>query len=86
MGQQPVAAVALDLLAETHSPAISHPPLSLKKMGFKENVEVTVISYTSENEFFQGKIATFSLMRFFLECLEALPAMKTFPIPFQHNC
>ena len=45
---------------------ISRPPLSLKKMSIRENGEATVISYTSDNEFFQGKTETFFLTRFLL--------------------
>jgi len=35
------------------------PPLSLKKIGIQENGEATVISYTSDNDFFKGKIESF---------------------------
>jgi len=36
-------------------------------MSIRENGEVTVISYTSDNEFFQGKTEPFSVSRFLLE-------------------
>jgi len=52
------------------------PPLSLKKMSIQENGEATVISYTSENGFFQGKTETFSLMRFFLEVTQHIPPAR----------
>jgi hypothetical protein len=52
---------------------ISRPPLSLTKMNIQENGEATVISYTSDNEFFQGKTETFSLTRFFLEVTQHIP-------------
>jgi len=52
---------------------ISRPPLSLTKMSIQENGEATVISYTSDNEFFQGKTETFSLTRFFLEVTQHIP-------------
>jgi hypothetical protein len=52
---------------------ISRPPLSLTKMSIQENGEATVISYTSDNEFFQGRTETFSLMRFFLEVTQHIP-------------
>jgi hypothetical protein len=65
---------------------IARPPLSLKKIGIEENVQLplrgncladwplanlhgdaTVISFTSQSEFFKGKTETFPVMRFFLE-------------------
>ena len=36
-------------------------------MSIRENGEATVISYTSDNEFFQGKTESFSVSRFLLE-------------------
>ncbi len=52
---------------------ISRPPLSLKKMSIRENGEATVISYTSDNEFFQGKTEPFSVSRFLLEVTQHIP-------------
>ena len=49
------------------------PPLSLKKMSIQENGEATVISYTSNNEFFQGKTEPFSVTRFLLEVTQHIP-------------
>jgi hypothetical protein len=43
------------------------PPLPLKKLSIQENGEATLISYTSDNEFFQGKTKPFSVTRFLLE-------------------
>jgi len=37
------------------------PPISLKKISTEENAEATVISYTSDTDFFKGKAETFSL-------------------------
>ena len=37
------------------------------------NGEATVISFTSGNEFFQGRTASFPLMRFFLELTQHIP-------------
>jgi hypothetical protein len=39
----------------------------LKKISVCENGDATGISYTSDNEFFQEKTETFSVMRFLLE-------------------
>jgi len=52
---------------------ISRPPLSLKKISIEENGEATVISYTSDNEFFKGKTETFSVVRFLLELTQHVP-------------
>ena len=41
--------------------------MSLKKISIEENGEATVISYTSDNDFFKGKIESFSATRFLLE-------------------
>jgi len=35
--------------------------------------EATAISFTSGNEFFQGRTASFPLMRFFLELTQHIP-------------
>jgi hypothetical protein len=43
------------------------PPLSLKKISIRENGEVTVISYTSDNEFFKGKTESLPVSRVLLE-------------------
>jgi hypothetical protein len=42
-------------------------------MRIRENGEATVISYTSDNEFFQGKTETFFLTRFLLEATQHIP-------------
>ena len=52
---------------EALSQYIARPPLSLKKINIVENAEATVISYTSDNDFFKGKIQSFSVTRFLLE-------------------
>jgi hypothetical protein len=52
---------------------ISRPPLSLKKISVCENGDATVISYTSDNEFFQGKTEAFSVSRFLLEMTQHIP-------------
>jgi hypothetical protein len=49
------------------------PPLSLKKISIKENREATVIPYISDNEFFQEKTETFSVMRFLIELTQHIP-------------
>ncbi len=49
------------------------PPLSLKKISIEENGEATVISYTSDNEFFKGKTETFSVVRFLLDLTQHVP-------------
>jgi len=46
-------------------------PLSLKKICIEKNKEATAISYTSENDFFQGKTETFTVMRFLLKLTPA---------------
>jgi len=52
---------------EALSQYIARPPLSLKKISIQENGEETVISYTSDNDFFKGKIESFPVTRFLLE-------------------
>jgi len=52
---------------EALSQYIARPPLSLKKISIQENGESTVISCTSDNEFFKGKAEAFPVTRFFLE-------------------
>jgi hypothetical protein len=49
----------------------------LKKISIEENGEATVISYTSENEFFKGKIESFSVIRFLLELTQHIPPRGT---------
>ena len=46
---------------------IARPPLSLKKISIEENKEATVVYYTSDNDFFKGKIESFPVTRFLLE-------------------
>ena len=58
---------------EALSQYIARPPLSLKKIGIEENGEATVISFTSDNEFFAGKTESFSVMRFLLELTQHIP-------------
>jgi hypothetical protein len=58
---------------EALSQYIARPPLSLKKISIKENREATVIPYISDNEFFQEKTETFSVMRFLLELTQHIP-------------
>jgi hypothetical protein len=58
---------------EALSQYIARPPLSLKKIGIQENGEATVISFTSDNEFFAGKTESFALMRFLLELTQHIP-------------
>jgi len=58
---------------EALSQYIACPPLSLKKIGIQENGEATVISFTSDNEFFAGKTESFALMRFLLELTQHIP-------------
>ncbi|GAG04152.1 unnamed protein product, partial [marine sediment metagenome] len=45
----------------------------MKKISIVENGEATVISYTSDNEFFKGETRTFPVMRFFLELTQHIP-------------
>jgi hypothetical protein len=45
----------------------------LKKISIDENGEATVISYTSDNDFFKGKIESFSVIRFLLELTQHIP-------------
>jgi hypothetical protein len=52
---------------------ISRPPLSLKKVSVCENGDATVVSYTSDNEFFKGKTEAFSVTRFLLELTQHIP-------------
>jgi hypothetical protein len=56
-----------DKARQSLSQYIARPPLSLKKISIEENGEATVISYTSDNDFFKGKIESFSATRFLLE-------------------
>ena len=58
---------------EALSQYIARPPLSLKKIGIQENGEATVISYTSDNDFFKGKIESFPVTRFLLELTQHIP-------------
>jgi hypothetical protein len=51
----------------------SRPPLSLKKISVCKNGDATVISYTSDNEFFQGKTEPFSVSCFLLEMTQHIP-------------
>jgi len=44
-----------------------------QKISVQENGEATLISYTSDKEFFQGKTETFSLTRFFFEVTQRIP-------------
>jgi hypothetical protein len=43
------------------------------KIDIQENGESTVISYTSDNDFFKGKIESFPVTRFFLELTQHIP-------------
>ena len=45
------------------------------KKSVCENGDATVISYTSDNEFFQEKTETFSMMRFLLELTQHVPPL-----------
>jgi len=58
---------------EALSQYIARPPLSLKKISIEENGEATIISYTSDNDFFKGKIESFSVTRFMLELTQHIP-------------
>ncbi len=58
---------------EALSQYIARPPLSLKKMSIEDNGEATVISYTSNNDFFKGKTETFPVTRFLLELTQHIP-------------
>jgi hypothetical protein len=58
---------------EALSQYIARPPLSLKKISIEENGVGTVISFSSDNEFFKGKTETFPVMRFFLELTQHIP-------------
>ena len=58
---------------EAPSQYIARSPLSLKKISIQENGEATVISYTSDNNFFKGKIESFPVMRFLLELTQHIP-------------
>jgi hypothetical protein len=46
----------------------------LKKISIEENGEVTVILYSSDNEFFKGKTEAFSVPRFLLELTQHIPS------------
>ena len=52
---------------------IARPPLSLKKIGIKENGDATAVSFTFQSEFFKGKTETFPVMRFILELTQHIP-------------
>jgi hypothetical protein len=58
--------------------------LSRKKISIKKNGEATVISSTSDNEFFKGKTESFSVIRFLLELayLKTLRQVKYFLFPY----
>jgi hypothetical protein len=58
---------------EALSQYIARPPLSLKKISIEENGEATVVYYTSDNEFFKGKIESFPVTRFLLELTQHVP-------------
>jgi hypothetical protein len=58
---------------EALSQYIARPPLSLKKISIKENGEATVISYTSDNEFFKEKTEAVPVTRFLLELTQHIP-------------
>jgi hypothetical protein len=58
---------------EALSQYIARPPLSLKKIVIEENREATVISFTSQSEFFRGKTEAFPVMRFLLELTQHIP-------------
>jgi hypothetical protein len=58
---------------EALSQYIARPPLSLNKISIEEHGEATVISYTSDNDFFKGKIESFSVTRFLLELTQHIP-------------
>jgi hypothetical protein len=58
---------------EALSQYIARPPLSLKKISIEENREATVVYYTSDNEFFKGKIESFPVTRFLLELTQHIP-------------
>ncbi len=62
-----------DQARQALSQYIARPPISLKKMSIEENGEATVISYTSDNDFFKGKTETFSVTRFLLELTQHIP-------------
>jgi hypothetical protein len=62
---------------EALSQYIARPPLSLKKISIEDNGEATVISYTSDNDFFKGKIESFSVTRFLLELTQHIPPRKS---------
>jgi len=62
-----------DQAREALSQYIARPPLSLKKIGIEENRDATVISFTSQSEFFKGKTESFPMMRFFLELTQHIP-------------
>ncbi len=62
-----------DKARESLSQYIARPPLSLKKISIQENGETTVISYTSNNDFFKGKTETLPVTRFLLELTQHIP-------------
>jgi hypothetical protein len=62
-----------DQAREALSQYIARPPLSLKKISIKENREATVISFTSDSEFFKGNTESLPVMGFFLELTQHIP-------------
>jgi len=62
-----------DKTRQSLSQYIARPPLALKKISIEENGEATVISYTSDNDFFKGEIRIFPVMRFLLELTQHIP-------------
>jgi len=51
----------------------THISIHRFKISIEENGDATVISYTSDNEFFQGKTEPFSVSRFLLEVTQHIP-------------
>ncbi len=62
-----------DKAREALSQYIARPPISLEKMSIEENGDATLISYTSNNDFFKGETRTFSTMRFISELTQHIP-------------
>ena len=52
---------------------ISRPPLSLKKTNVFKNGDATVICYTSDNDFFKGKMESFSVILCLLDLIQDIP-------------
>lgn len=65
-----------DKARETLSQYITRPPISLKKLSIEENGEATLISYTSDNDFFKGKTETFTVTRFLSETYTTHPTSR----------